>query len=486
MNPVQPRIATLLFCALLPLTVSGSLTSDMTNFIDEAGGASGATPPGVYQGQSRGVVSLGRAFVRVPQRSVSTLAFRAPKITAGCGGIDVFGGSMSFISGAEIVNTIRAIGSNAGSYFMMLGLRTISSQIANTLEENFGWLRDKLSLDINSCEAAAQGLAALGGAMGVNDSEKNLCIIKTMETSGSTYAEAQASCTVSGGGPKAAINNPDTKAAAFTDGNLVWIAMSKNGLFSNDYEMRRLIMSLTGTILKRQVTVAASGAESAPTNSSNDQSKTEFKPSLVLDQPALLDTLLYGGSTVVYACADDQAVPFGCKQLSVNPATDTITVPAAQSFVERTRTALTNLYTAVRDRTDPATADVDYASGSSFPAMRIVRTAALFRDQGVGLQIIDTYAQQAAVELLTTYLGSILDTISGYTVDPSFEGDADKLLKGIQIVRGKLREVREEAEINVTRAMEVARQLEYYERIIIGSMPQDIARSLAWAQSAGR
>ncbi len=486
MRHIFTRIAISLLSAAISSIAAASLTSDMTNFIDQAGGATTSTPPGVYQGQSRGVVSLGRAFVRVPQRSVSTLSFRAPKMTAGCGGIDVFGGSMSFISGAEIVNTLRAIGSNAGSYFMMLGLRTISSQIANTLEENFGWLRDKLSMDINSCEAAAKGLAALGGAMGVNDSEKNLCIIKTMENGGSTYAEAQASCTVSGGGPKATINNPETKETSFTDGNLVWIAMSRNGLFTNDYEMRRLIMSLTGTIIKRQVIVGAGGTESAGTNSADDQTKTSFHTSLMLDQPAMLDTMLYGGSTVVYACADDQAVPFGCKQLSTNPATDTITVTASQSFVERTRSALTNLYNAVRDRTDPATADVDYASGSSFPAMRIVRTAALFRDQGVGLQIIDTYAQQAAVELLTTYLTSILDTISGYTVDPAFDSDADKLLQGIQIVREKLREMREEAEINVTRSMEIARQLEYYERIIIGAMPQDIARSLAWAQSAGR
>ncbi len=158
---------------LMSCPSQSSVASDLTNYVDSVGGASTSTPASIIQGQSRGYINGGRLFVRVPQRSASTMSFKAPKFTAGCGGIDAFGGSLSFISATELVNTLKAIGSNAGSYALMLGLRTISSQIANTMEKSFDWLQSKIGFDINSCEAAANVVGAGMSFFGAND-KKNV------------------------------------------------------------------------------------------------------------------------------------------------------------------------------------------------------------------------------------------------------------------------------------------------------------------------
>ena len=166
----------------LGASAQADVASDLTNFVQSVGGATSSTPASIYQGQSRGYINGGRLFVRVPQRSVSLVSARSPRFTAGCGGIDAFGGSLSFISAAQMVNTLKSIGTSAGSYLLMLGLRTISSQISNTMEKAFDWLQSKTNLDINSCEAAASLVGGLGSAMGVNNKEVNVCIVQNISS----------------------------------------------------------------------------------------------------------------------------------------------------------------------------------------------------------------------------------------------------------------------------------------------------------------
>ncbi len=468
----------------LPVLIIGNsaqsdVASDLTNFVNSAGGATTSTPASIYQGQSRGYINGGRLFARVPQRSVQPVSFRAPKFTAGCGGIDLFGGSLSFISAAELVNTLKAVGTSAGSYALMLGLRTISSQIANTMEKTFDWLQKNLGGNINSCEAAASLVGGLGGAMGINDTEKNVCIIQEMESSGSDYTEAKKVCGT-GGGSKGSVNNDATRKKTFVDGNLVWMIMDNNQMFATDNDMKRLAMSLTGTIVKRQVKVTA-GVESASAGDADSQSKSEVFPSLMLTDDGILDALLYGATVTRYTCADTMVGYSGCKQVT----TESWTLSASSSLVAQTQTALMSLYNAIRNRTDPGAGDIDYVAETAIPAMRIVRTAALLGNNGLGVQIIDDYAELIAIELLSTYINSVANGISAYSYDESFGEHGEKLREGIALVQKNLGEIREAADINVNRSLQIAEQMQYYERIIISALPRNITRSLAWQQGGG-
>ena len=458
------------------------VASDMTGFVNSAGGAVSTTPASIYQGQSRGYINGGRLFARVPQRSMQAMAFKAPKFTAGCGGIDAFGGSLSFISAGELVNTLKAIGSNAGSYALMLGLRTISSQIANTMETSFNWLQDKIGFDINSCEAAANVVGAGMSFFGDNDKEKNVCIIQSMESSGMDYSEAKAACTTGGGG-KTDVNTPAAKKLSFIDGNLVWMILDSSNMFTTDNDMKRLAMSLTGTIVKRQVKTVA-GVESTVSGDVDGQSKTEFYPSLMMTNDDILEALLYGKTINRYGCTDSMAGSSGCKEVK----TESWTITAANSLTTRTSNALMSLYDAVRLRTDPDAADIDFAAETSIPTMRIIRTAALMGNasSNLGIQIINDYSEQIAIELLSTYVNSIANGISAYSFENSYGEEGQKLREGIAQVQGKLKGIRESANISLDKSIQIAQQMQHYERIIISAMPSNISRSLAWSAGGGR
>ncbi len=463
---------------LISCPTQSSVASDLTNYVDSVGGAATTTPASIYQGQSRGYINGGRLFVRVPQRNAQFMSFKAPKFTAGCGGIDAFGGSLSFISAAELVNTLKAIGSNAGSYALMLGLRTISSQIANTMEKSFDWLQDKIGFDLNSCEAAANVVGAGMSFFGSNSKESNVCIIRNMEAAGMDYSEAKAACTTDGGS-KTDIANDTSRKMSFIEGNLVWMILDSSNMFANDNDMKRLAMSLTGTIVKRQVKTVG-GAETTVSADADSQSKAEYFPSLMLTDEGILEALLYGATITRYGCNDAMAGYSGCKEV----ITENWTLNEGDSLVAQTRAALIRLYDAVRNRTDPGAGDIDFVAQTSIPTMRIVRTAALMGN-GLGIQIIDDYAEQIAVELLSTYINGVANGISAYSYEDSFGEEGAKLRESISLVQRELQLIRESADITLNKSMQIAEQMQYYERIIISAMPRNISRSLAWSAGGG-
>ena len=471
-----------LAAALLTLASSlgrGDVASDLTNYVDSVGGAVTSTPASIYEGQSRGYINGGRLFVRMPVRNVQPMAFKAPKFTAGCGGIDVFGGSLSFITAAELSNTLKAIGNSGGSYALMLGIRTVSSQIANTMEEVFGWLKDKIGQDINSCEKAANIVGAGMSFLNNISEDVNVCIVRKMESSGMTYDKAKQACG-GGGGSKDIVNDPAARKMSFIDGNLVWKILSNNQIFAGDNDMKMLAMSLTGTIVKRQVKVFG-GVDVAVAGGPDSQSQTQYYPSLLLTDPGILDALLYGATITRYACTDNLSSVYGCKNITK----ESWTLDSNDSLVARTRAALMNIYDAIRNRTDPSAADKGFVVKTSIPTMRIVRTAALLGDNGLGIQIIDDYAEQIAIELLATYIGSIANAVSAYSYEDSLGEEGGKLRENIQMVMSELRDIRESANLTLTNSLRIAEQMQYYERILISAMPNNLMRSMTWAAGGG-
>ena len=72
-------------------------------------------------------------MARTPIRSVNVVSFDPPRFAAGCGGIDMYMGSFSFINGDQIVATLRAIGQNAKGLLFKMAIDVIN----NFLVEQF-------------------------------------------------------------------------------------------------------------------------------------------------------------------------------------------------------------------------------------------------------------------------------------------------------------------------------------------------------------
>jgi len=85
-------------------------------FFNTVGTSFNASGPGAYKDQAAGYYTGGSFFARNTVHTADLTSIRLPGYRAGCGGIDLYMGSLSFISSEELVRAFRAVASNIASY----------------------------------------------------------------------------------------------------------------------------------------------------------------------------------------------------------------------------------------------------------------------------------------------------------------------------------------------------------------------------------
>ena len=111
--------------AALDTTARADVGSSMDAFLNDLGGAAQVNGPTAYQGQSAGYYSLGNVWTRFPQKTTNLVNLQLPRARAGCGGIDIFAGSFSFINASEIVAMLKAVANNAVGFAFSLAIDTV-------------------------------------------------------------------------------------------------------------------------------------------------------------------------------------------------------------------------------------------------------------------------------------------------------------------------------------------------------------------------
>ena len=94
----RAAIAAGLSLALATPAAAGSLNQSAQQMFDDLGVVGNVTQPQAFRGQTLNTYTGGSLFVRSPTKSYQLAAFSAPYIKAGCGGIDIYGGSFSHIA----------------------------------------------------------------------------------------------------------------------------------------------------------------------------------------------------------------------------------------------------------------------------------------------------------------------------------------------------------------------------------------------------
>ena len=107
-----------------------------------------------FDNQKMGYMSGGSMSVRVPIKSISIASFDTPRIDAGCGGIDLFKGSFSFINTDEIVSLLRSIAQNAVGLLFQLAIQAVSQPISTLLNHFSDKIQQMNQMLRNTCEAA--------------------------------------------------------------------------------------------------------------------------------------------------------------------------------------------------------------------------------------------------------------------------------------------------------------------------------------------
>ena len=142
-----------ILCLLVLVGLSGlaqaGILGDLTGMF-----MSNSTASGQFSTADRVGISGGSLTMRAPIQNVNLVSFDAPRIDAGCGGVDLYGGSFSFINGAQLEAIFKKVAANAAGLAFKAAIKAISPSLDALLTE-FQTLLQKLNnLAKNTCSLA--------------------------------------------------------------------------------------------------------------------------------------------------------------------------------------------------------------------------------------------------------------------------------------------------------------------------------------------
>lgn len=267
------------------------------------------TTPGVFETQSRGVFIGGRFTVKNKIYNENIVSFVPPSLSAGCGGIDFFGGSFSFINSEQLTQLFRSVAANATGYAFKLALSVACPKCATFIETLQKKIQELNQFLGNSCQLA-QGI--------VNDVANLLPLDFKNKTEYSLIGKTkglfqdffESSKPSEGRNPAVDFHktaSPNEKAKFV--GNVVWVELQRNAAqywFSyGDASLLAAMMSLTGSVIVHEPDHDAGGS------GTSDADKTQ--PIIHLPGNKIsLRQLIDGGSDIeIYRCSDDLCMNAG-------------------------------------------------------------------------------------------------------------------------------------------------------------------------------
>ena len=216
---------------------------------------SNTTAPGVFETESRGVITAGGLVVRNQIDSVSLAHVTFPSIDAGCGGIDFFGGSFSFINADQLVEFLKNVASNALAYAFKMALKTTCDQCSIVMTELQNLANAMNNMNYNSCQLA-QGIVDRS-AKAIDDALKGETDLKSIATGLVDDLSSAFNKTSGESGATAVKKDATNTARKDIEINFAYSAAKKAGaaaIFSDgDSEKSTLefLMSLTGTVIAK-------------------------------------------------------------------------------------------------------------------------------------------------------------------------------------------------------------------------------------------
>jgi len=244
-------VAIALFCES---TANAGLSAALNGMFMQNG-----TSPGVYSSMDRGGYTFGGASAHWPVQNINLVSFDPPHINGGCGGIDLYGGSFSFINGAQIVALFKQIVANAAGALFQIAIQSISPSLSKIMNE-FQTVMQKMN-------SAMKNTCAIGSAIGNSiGSDLGMQGANAAQGVGAMVQDAQGSITDMFAGinssPAQTMSNITSSAPANPNvGNFTWRALSTssaekaiNGPYSGYVSSslatdREVLMSFLGTTI---------------------------------------------------------------------------------------------------------------------------------------------------------------------------------------------------------------------------------------------
>ena len=450
----------------ISLPAQADVLSEMQRFWD--GAAVNTTGPTAFEGQASGHWTLGNLYLRAPVQFERIATVNLPSFRAGCGGIDAFAGSFSFIDSDQLVAFARGIAQNATGFAFELALETISPVIAETMSKLralANWVNNQ---SINSCEMAQ---SLVGAAWSTNDrASAAICAaIGTSQGIFSDYAAARHGCGSNG-------QRNSTLAAATgelagqvpVNVNYAWRAVQDSAFLSADQALGEFAMSLSGTVI---VTAPV-------TDGSTDTPRVTVLEPLALDREVTEILMEGGGDLPVYACD----TPTDC----LNPTLGRVTIPADDGFRTRVAELLRDLLDAVRQDTAPPADALGLVNLTTLPVYRVINTAAAYRGAVID-QEVDALAEAVALDVLQVWITDLHRTVEERAggLDIADGTQLERWRAGLRANRIALAAHRQDGLQRFNAALDVVEKLRLIETELAGALSADLRAALAFSRGQG-
>ncbi len=465
----RKTIAALAAASLMITPVSANVGDSMDRFMDDMGGAANVTGPTAFEGQSAGYYSLGNVWTRFPQKTTNIANLQLPSAKAGCGGIDIFAGSFSFINASEIVAMLKAVANNAVGFAFSLAIDTVCPECSKIMQEFSQKAQLMNNLNINSCEMA-QGL--VGGIWPKGDlADKAICeAIGNSEGIFTDYAAAKHGC-----GTKGQRNSTNDSASTdYADvhpgiaRNYTWHILKKSAFFSPngtfDRELAEYAMTLIGTIIY------------VPPK---DNAPGKFVPFAGDASSTLVTALLDGtsGQTIkVFDCDE----PDQC----LDPTFRNMSLATSKAIRPRVAALITTMVEAIRTDTAIGNAEKELLQVASVPLYKILTVQAAY-GRGMPTDDRETLAEIAAVDLLFAVLERIVGE-AGRSMSTFIGADEAKLAMWqgqMSEVRRALADRQSNSQVKVSAIMQIIEKTAMIENMLSASMSPSMAAALDWSRA---
>lgn len=379
------------FNAMVLTPASAAVGDDMQQFFNDAGARANVTGPTAFQGQSAGYYSGGNIWTRFPQKSIQPFNLQLPNARAGCGGIDLFSGSFSFINTAELVAMLKATANNAVGFAFQLAIDSISPQISGVIKDMSQKMQQLNQMNISSCQAAQFAVGQAWTAM--DGSRDTLCkAIGNSQGKFSDFAAAQQGCNNGNKRDETIKANTDPDMTVQLVGephNFTWNILDKSPQFAGyDQQFKEMVMTIMGTIITTPSTDKTKGAEIQLIGPGDDS---------IIE--ALLDGTQNGGTTKVLKCEDSDCIKV---------STQTLSISATQAIRPRVLQLIQNMATAVRSDTPLGAPEKTLLNVASLPLYKIIAVQVATRGSAVANTEVDQLAEITSIDLLQAILNDIL------------------------------------------------------------------------------
>lgn len=142
----------------------------VTNWIDQ----STVSTPGTFQTERRGYVTTSNVSMRYKQDNDHLVSFSPPSFKKGCGGIDMFFGSMNYLNADRLMAKFERIMEGAlATYAFDLALNVLCTSCAKELQ-TLESLMDRLNgIQMDDCKATKAVVAVMNDKTGQGESSEN-------------------------------------------------------------------------------------------------------------------------------------------------------------------------------------------------------------------------------------------------------------------------------------------------------------------------